>query len=76
MARRMNALEILGRLSRARETVKIAQRAIGQAEQLVLERDVGGWRMAPTPHPIREALVRAKQAVADLETLVENTKTE
>ena len=76
----MNVLEILGRLSRARENVKLAQREIGKAEQALLEREetLAGKRPGPAPISrlaIKEALVRAKQAVADLETLVENTKT-
>lgn len=75
----MNVLEILGRLSRARENVKLAQREIGKAEQGYLEREetLAGKLPGPAPVPrlaVMEALVRAKQAVADLETLVENTK--
>ncbi len=72
----MDHLESLGRLSRANENVKIAQREISQAMQALMEREetLAGNRPGPPPVPrlaIKEALVRAKQAVADLQTLVE-----
>jgi hypothetical protein len=70
----VNALEFLGRLARAKENVKIAQREINAAMQLVLERkpirrenlDLSGY--------VATAMISAEQAVADLQTLGENLK--
>ena len=76
----MNALEMLGRLSRARENVKLAQREIGSAEQALLGRTeaLGATTLRCNPpclqESLTEALKRAHQAVADLQTLVETTE--
>ncbi len=66
-------LEVLGRLARAKENVKIAQREINAAMQLVLQRepldlevDLAGY--------VATGLVSAEQACADLQTLGESLR--
>lgn len=67
-------LEFLGRLTRAKGSVKIAQEEIDAAMQLALEREPIERQDIDLSASVATALVNAHQAVADLEALGEMLK--